>query len=79
MDKIRKVLKLLNSKEKLIIKNILTQIISGSFKDLDIKKLKDYENIFRVRKGKIRIIFIKKDKQIKILSIERRSDKTYKF
>ena len=79
MDKIEKALAKLTAKERLIIKNILTQLMAGSFGSLDIKKLKDNKNIFRVRKGQIRIIFIKNNEQINILAIERRSDKTYNF
>ncbi len=79
MDKIAKVLQGLTKKEKEIIKNILIQVKKKDFKNLDIKKLKSKDNIFRVRKGKIRIIYHLKQEGIMILSIERRSEKTYKF
>jgi len=79
MDKIEKALAKLTAKERLAVKNILTRLMTGSFDDLDVKKLKDTKNIFRVRKGQIRIIFIKNDGQINILAIERRSDNTYSF
>ena len=79
MDKIEKTLAKLTIKERLAVKNILTRLMTGSFDDLDVKKLKDTKNIFRVRKGQIRIIFIKNDEQINILAIERRSDNTYNF
>ena len=42
-----------------------------------MKKLKGYENIFRVRKGKLIIIFSKEKGDIFILAIERRRDTTY--
>ncbi|MBU2109339.1 type II toxin-antitoxin system RelE/ParE family toxin [Patescibacteria group bacterium] len=80
MDKISKALKKLSSQEKKIAKLILENIAKNDFKNLDIKKLKGHDNIFRVRKGKIRIIYkTNKDNSIFILTIERRSDKTYKF
>jgi len=78
VDKIEKALKEFTEKEKGEVKNILIKIQKGNVKSLDIKKLKGHNNIFRARKGKIRIIFRKKGEAIFVLSIERRTDKTYK-
>jgi len=79
MDKITKSLQKLDVKEKKVIRDILVKIKNKDFKSLDVKKLKSKENIFRARKGKIRIIYHLKQEKIMILSIERRSEKTYKF
>jgi len=80
MDKIAKALKKLNPKERRNIRNILLSIQKDSIKNFDIKRLKGHNDIFRIRKGSLRIIYkIDKNKQIKILAIERRSEKTYKF
>ena len=76
--KINKALKKLNKKEKITIKEILINIENENTKNLDIKKLKSRDDIFRVRKGRIRIIFHKKKENISILSIEKRTDQTYK-
>ena len=77
MDKITKALQKLSAEEQKNLKDILTNINRGNFSGLDLKKLKGRKDIFRVRKGKMRIIFFNKENSIKILSIERRSDKTY--
>jgi len=78
MDKISKALRKLNDKERAIIKEILQNLQNKAFKNLEIKKLKGYDNIFRARKGKIRIIYrLKNDGSIFILAVERRSDATY--
>lgn len=77
MDKIKKALEKLKDKEKQALREILINIESGDFDDLDIKKLKGRDNIFRVRKGSLRVIFYNEEKQIKVLSLERRSDNTY--
>jgi len=77
MDKIKKALNRLSSKERRRLKEILLQIDAGDFQGLNLKKLKGRNDVFRVRKGNIRIIFRKKDDSIKILSIERRGSKTY--
>ncbi len=79
MDKISKALEKIDKKEKEAIRNILVKIKNKDFKGFDVKKLKGRNNIFRVRKGKIRIIYHLKQEKIMILSIERRSEKTYKF
>ncbi len=78
VDKIEKALRKLTEKERKAIKNILTKIKKEKIKDLDIKKLKGRDDIFRVRKGSMRIVFRKKNESILILSVERKSDKTYK-
>lgn len=78
MDKISKLLKRLGSKERRQIKELLLKIESGNFVGLDVKKLKDQEDIFRVRRGDLRIIFQHKNKISTILTIERRSEDTYK-
>ncbi len=79
MDRIEKALKRLNHKERQKLKDILVQINDGDFRNLDLKKLKARTDIYRIRKGNIRIIFHKtKNNSIKILVIEYRSSKTYK-
>ncbi|MFH1460836.1 MAG: hypothetical protein ABIF84_00200 [Patescibacteria group bacterium] len=78
MDRIKKALNKLSLKEKQKVKRILFQIDKGDFQGLNTKKLKGKDNIFRVRKGSIRIIFHKIDNSVRVLTIERRTSKTYK-
>jgi len=78
MDKIKKALDKLNFGEKQKVKEILLQIDRGNLNNLDTKKLKGRNNVFRVRKGNLRIIFCKINNSIKILTIERRGGNTYK-
>lgn len=77
MDKISKALRKLSDEEKEIVKAILTALKSGRTAGFDIKKLKSRGDIFRVRKGRIRIIYQKGAKVMRILAIERRNDNTY--
>jgi mRNA-degrading endonuclease RelE of RelBE toxin-antitoxin system len=77
MDKIAKALKKLSVAEKRNIKYILQKIKSGKYESFDIKKLKGHDNIYRVRKGKFRVIFFKKAEKISVLAIERKGDNTY--
>ena len=79
MDKIEKALKSLTSQERKKLKDILAQVDEGDFQNLDLKKIKERTDIYRVRKKSIRIIFRKaQSNSIKVLTIERRSSKTYK-
>lgn len=78
MDKIAKALENLSTKERELIKSILLKVKNSSLTNFDVKKLKGYDDIFRVRKGKLRIIFKRENSgHISILAIERRSDNTY--
>jgi mRNA-degrading endonuclease RelE of RelBE toxin-antitoxin system len=78
-DKIAKLLAKLSRPELLSVKNITSKITKGDTKGLDIKKLKGETDIYRVRKGQLRIIFQKRaNQEVELLQISRRSEKTYK-
>lgn len=78
MKSFEKELKKFSKKEIERIEFLLQKIINKDFDGLDLKKLKGLKNIFRLRKGSIRIIFNLEDKkEPRILVIERKSDTTY--
>jgi mRNA-degrading endonuclease RelE of RelBE toxin-antitoxin system len=74
---IEKFLAKITAKEKNTLDNIVKKVKIGNLSGLDVKKLSGHEDIFRVRKGKFRIIFQITKTSTKILSIEKRSDTTY--
>lgn len=79
MDKIEKALKKLTQKERITVKDILRKLKTANQAGFNIQKLKGRQDIFRIRKGDIRIIYRKTvTGEIFILAIERRSEKTYK-
>ncbi len=78
MDKILKALKKFSTKEKEWVKVILRNLKNNNFKNLKLKKLKARKDIYRIRKSSIRIIYRLKNKKIILLTIERKSDNTYK-
>lgn len=78
MDKIQKALQKLNTKEKKAVKEILNKLLSKEFLGLNIQKLRGHKDIYRVRKGNIRIIYKQTEKDLFLLAIERRSEKTYR-
>jgi len=78
MDKIKKALERLGTKERKALGDLLLRINKGNFAGVDIKKLKGRDFIYRARKRDLRIIFYNDGKQIKVLSLERRSSHTYR-
>lgn len=80
MDKIEKALQKLSMKERARVKEILERLQRGDMSGLDVKKLKGRDDIFRVRKGDIRIMYRSESKDgVSVLAIERKSDTTYNF
>ena len=78
MDRIDKALSKLTAREREKVGAILKQLNKTDITGLDIKKLKGREDIFRVRKGSLRIIYrVVATGDIVILEIARRSDTTY--
>ena len=79
MPNLKKLLSRFEKVERIILENLIERILSLNLQNLDVKKLKGYQNVFRVRKGKFRIIYqLAEQKEIQILTIERRSETTYK-
>ena len=79
MPTLKKLLSKFSREDRVILEHLIDRIVSLGWDSLDIKKLKGYQDIFRLRKGKVRIIFIKTGKNIGIINIERRKETTYKL
>jgi mRNA interferase RelE/StbE len=78
MDAIERALKKFSEKERIWSKELVSKIASNDIQGLDIKKLKGWEDIFRVRRGDIRIIYRKVGERVFILEVGRRNEGTYK-
>ncbi|MFH0928086.1 MAG: hypothetical protein V1821_01290 [bacterium] len=75
MDAIDELPAKLLSKQRAAFLETIELIQSGDLKGLDLLKLKDRDDIYRVRKGGFRVIFLMKSPDdIRIIAIERRSD-----
>jgi len=80
VDKITKLLQKLSDKERQKVKTVLTKLLAGETSSLDIKKLKDRSDIFRVRIGDLRIIYRTDSKEkIVVLTIARRNEEIYRI
>ncbi len=77
MPTLERLLAKFNKEDRKILEYLIGRVTSLNWQSLNIKKLKGYQDIFRLRKGNIRIIFIKIGKNIRIINIERRKESTY--
>jgi mRNA-degrading endonuclease RelE of RelBE toxin-antitoxin system len=78
MRKLEKFLKRLSSKERELAIVLIEAILARKWEKLNLKRLAGYKDIYRVRKGSMRILFQDATKGIQILSIGRRNEGTYK-
>ena len=78
MDKIQKLLKSLNQKQRQAMLNLMIQIEKDHNKVPGIRKLTNKENLYRVRFGNYRIIFRITNNQSEIIRIGKQDESTYK-
>jgi len=78
MDKIRKFLRKLSPKDRRMVEGLVELILLRDTESLDVKKLKGYADIYRVRKGKIRIMYQQTDSGVRLISIDNRDENTYR-
>lgn len=76
MDKIEKALQKLSDKERDLVKTLLLKLFSNKTQGLNIVKLKGHADIYRIRKGRLRLLFRTEGTEIFLLKIDRRSDAT---
>ena len=77
--RIDKALAKFSKKERWWIEKSIEKLLSGKTQNLNIKKLKGHPDIFRIRKGTIRVMYrLGEGNAIFILAIERRKEDTYK-
>ena len=58
---------------------VVDMIAKNDLDNTDIKKLTGYENLYRIRIGRFRIIFEKSKKGNIVIKIDEKDDQTYKF
>ncbi len=77
MDKIEKLLRKIDKKEREQLITAIEGFVKGEKKNLKIKKIKN-SDFYRLRKGRFRIIFHYYKREIIIDSIKMRKEDTYK-
>lgn len=80
MQKINKFLNSLTKKERESLNILIARLSRNDLIGLNVKKLKGTENMYRVRKGDIRVIFsYTTHNTVKIEFVGRRNDTTYTY
>jgi len=77
MNELDKFLCKLDKKTRIVVEKVVTLIILGNFSLLDIKKLRGSQNRYRVRVGRIRIVFEQTRNSNNITNISYRDNNTY--
>jgi mRNA interferase RelE/StbE len=78
MDKKAKFLNKIPTHDRVKILDAINRILVGDLVFLDIKKLKNTDNQFRVRVGNYRIQFTKYNESNQVTKVSHRSDNTYR-
>jgi len=74
MDKIEKFLRSLSRKERASLTSVLGNIRILNISHYDVKPLKGYKGLFRLRKGRIRVVFSKSARGGRVVNIAFRKD-----
>jgi mRNA-degrading endonuclease RelE of RelBE toxin-antitoxin system len=77
-DKIKKLLAKLSVQERELVKLLILRVKLDDTLGLNIKQLRGHPDLFRVRKGRLRIVYRKTADSFLILRIDRRNEQTYK-
>lgn len=78
MDRMDKFLRRLSAEELIVVEEVVGRILTRKLGALDHKKLKDTADVYRVRVRDVRIIFQMNDRNIRIITIGRRNEQTYR-
>jgi mRNA-degrading endonuclease RelE of RelBE toxin-antitoxin system len=78
MDKIQKAIAKLSKKHRLIYFFLEQRLLAKNLSGLNVGKLKGNKNIYRVKHGKLRIIFRFSSDSLEVLDIGLRNDNTYR-
>lgn len=78
MDRVKKFLKKISPLERKNLDEILQRIEIGQLKGLDVKRMKGYKNVFRIRMNDIRVVFSQEDGSFRVLFVGRRGNFRYK-
>ena len=76
---IEKFLRKLSEKEREAVLSVFQKIKTRDLVGLDVKKLQGHQDLFCVRKGKIRVVYVLNDTETRVISVEKRKESTYPF
>ncbi len=77
VDKITKIVQKMTAKNRSKIDEVVCKILVGDTENLQVKKLKGFKNMFRVRVGDYRIIYFDDGNEVILKNIRKRDESTY--
>lgn len=78
MDKLQKALAKLSGQEALLVEEMLLRVKARNYLGLNLIKLKGSKNLFRIKAGRLKIIFSMSSEGAKLIDVGYRSEKTYR-
>lgn len=78
MDKLQKALAKLSDEEALFVEEVLLRVKARDYLGLNLTKLKGSKDLFRVKAGRLRVIFLMNSAGVKLVDVGYRSEKTYR-
>ncbi len=79
MNKNQKFLKKLHPKVRFRVIDVIALITAGNISNLDVKKIEDSDNLYRVRIGRVRIVYSKTENaEGRVISVGPRNENTYR-
>lgn len=78
MDEIEKALAKLPKEYKGVFHTILLRLFARDFLGLDIARMKGHKDVYRLKQGRLRIIFRMSRDRLLLLQVGLRSEKTYR-
>ncbi len=79
MDRLSKELRKLSRKELERIRGVLESIKTGAIDTLQVKQMRGFANTYRVRVGRLRVVYeVLQDGTVKLLVVRKRDDNTYR-
>ena len=78
MNKLDKALAQLGAKERDQVAVLIRQLEAGETRGMDVKRLKGRKDVYRARKGSLRILFLETGSGFELVAIGRRKESTYR-
>ena len=78
MNDLQKAIAKLPKEYRVLFDSLMLRLLARDFFGLDMTKLKGHKDIFRIKRGKLRIIFRMNKEGLSVLEVGFRSEKTYR-
>jgi mRNA-degrading endonuclease RelE of RelBE toxin-antitoxin system len=78
MDKLEKAIAKLPKEHRKVFDDLSRKLLHRDLTGLNIARLKGYKDVFRLKRGRLRIIFRTSSNNLEIIDIGLRSEKTYR-